>query len=162
VRYQTGIERTCRQTDISRPDSHMRIRRIHMFQLHRPPSRHFWLRYPVFPDVSHVQAVHQEAGLIVPPTPPHPIRQIRLKDKSKAECEEERAMEARKRKHKRTISALARSHPTTTSTFSFFKKSSISFPVSTFAPFSAPLESRTKGERVGKAVIETRGFRDWI
>jgi len=61
-----------------------------------------------------------------------------------------------------TISALAKSHPTTTSTFSFFRNSSISLPVSTFAPFSAPLESRTKGESVGRAVIETRGFRDCI
>jgi hypothetical protein len=61
-----------------------------------------------------------------------------------------------------TISALDKSHPTTTSTASLFKNSSISFSRSTFAPFSPLFGSRTNGDNVGKAVKETRGFRDWI
>jgi hypothetical protein len=68
----------------------------------------------------------------------------------------------RERKDKRTISPLDKSHPTTTSTPSFFKNSSISFSRSTFAPFSQLFGSRTNGESVGKAVKATRGFRDWI
>jgi len=67
-----------------------------------------------------------------------------------------------KKETKRTISPLDKSHPTTTSTPSFFKNSSISFPLSTLAPFSSFVGSRTKGDNVGRAVKETRGFRDWI
>jgi hypothetical protein len=61
----------------------------------------------------------------------------------------------------RTKSPLVKSHPTTTSTFSLFKKSTISpSPCpSTTAPSILFL---TKGDNVGKAVRETSGFKDWI
>lgn len=79
------------------------------------------------------------------------------------EKHEEEKEELKKRqeegKEERTKSPLARSHPTTTSTPSLFKNSSISPVPSTTAP---SVELLTKGDRVGRAVRDTSGFRDWI
>lgn len=76
--------------------------------------------------------------------------------------EEEIGKGKRRKEDERTISDLDKSHPTTTSTASLFKNSSISFSRSTFAPFSPFFGSRTNGDNVGRAVRETRGFKDWI
>jgi len=75
--------------------------------------------------------------------------------------EEKEELEKRKEegKEERTKSPLAKSHPTTTSTPSLFKNSSISPVPSTTAP---SLSLLTKGDRVGRAVRDTSGFRDWI
>jgi hypothetical protein len=59
-----------------------------------------------------------------------------------------------------TICSLFRSQPTTTSTFSRCKSSIMAFSAS--GTVRSSVGDRRKGERVGKAVSETRGLREAI